>query len=53
MFDVPDVVARDADLAARVARQAQSELFRAPDLVGGAGELKPLRKLQRRAPSVA
>jgi len=32
---------------ARAARQAQSELFRAPDLYGGAGEPKPLRKFQR------
>lgn len=39
----------------RAARQAQAELFRAPDLFGGAGEAKPLRKFSQRprAPSAA
>jgi hypothetical protein len=36
---------------ARAARQAQSEIFRAPDLYGGAGEPRPLRKFQQRASS--
>lgn len=38
---------------ARAARQAQSELFRAPDLHGIAGDARPLAKLQRRSPSAA
>jgi hypothetical protein len=38
---------------ARAARQAQSEVFRAPILHGIAGEPKHERKLQRRAPSAA
>jgi hypothetical protein len=36
---------------ARAARQAQSELFRAPDLYGGAGAPKQLREFQQRASS--
>jgi hypothetical protein len=34
-------------VVSRVCAQAQRELFRAPVLFGGAGEPKPLRKLQR------
>jgi len=36
---------------ARAARQAQGELFRAPDLAGGVGSPKQLRRFQRRASS--
>ena len=37
----------------RAARQAQSEIFKAPVLHGMAGEPRHERKLQRRAPSAA